>query len=44
MAIGLLGIGYGFLMLPKILKKLKKFYAESHGGHGVVESWSTYFS
>jgi hypothetical protein len=33
MAIGLLGIGYGF-NAPKILKKLKNFSGKSHGGHG----------
>ena len=35
MAVGLLGIGYGFLTAPKDIQEVEKLLAaESHGGHG----------
>ena len=35
MAVGLLGIGYGFLTAPKDIQDIEKLLAaESHGGHG----------
>lgn len=35
MAVGLLGIGYGFLTAPKDLQEVEKIIAsETHGGHG----------
>jgi len=35
MAVGLLGIGYGFLTAPKDIQEIEKLLAaESHGGHG----------
>ena len=35
MALGLLGIGYGFLTAPKDIQEVEKLLAtESHGGHG----------
>ena len=35
MAIGLLGIGYGFLTAPKDIQEVEKILAaETHGGHG----------
>jgi hypothetical protein len=35
MAVGLLGIGYGFLTAPKDIQEVEKILsAESHGGHG----------
>ena len=37
MAVGLLGIGYGFLTAPKDIQEVEKLLAsESHGGHGAV--------
>ncbi|WP_339918960.1 quinol:cytochrome C oxidoreductase [uncultured Flavobacterium sp.] len=38
MAVGLLGIGYGFLTAPKDIQEVEKILAsESHGGHGEVK-------
>ncbi len=38
MAIGLLGIGYGFLNAPKDIQEVEKILAaEGHGGHGEVK-------
>jgi hypothetical protein len=37
MALGLLGIGYGFLTAPKDIQEVEKILAaETHGGHGEV--------
>jgi hypothetical protein len=38
MAVGLLGIGYGFFTAPKDIQEVEKILAaESHGGHGEVK-------
>jgi hypothetical protein len=38
MAVGLLGIGYGFLTAPKDIQEVEKILAsERHGGHGEVK-------
>jgi len=38
MAVGLLGIGYGFYTAPKDIQEVEKILAaESHGGHGEAE-------
>ena len=37
MAVGLLGIGYGFYTAPKDIKEVEELLAsENHGGHGAV--------
>ncbi len=36
MAIGILGIGYGFLTAPKNIQEVEAILANSHGGHGEV--------
>ncbi|MEO5990573.1 MAG: hypothetical protein ABIP68_02975, partial [Ferruginibacter sp.] len=39
MAVGLLGIGYGFLNAPKDIQEVEHLLAaESHGGHGETAS------
>jgi len=38
MAVGLLGIGYGFYTAPKDIKEVEALLAaESHGGHAAVK-------
>ncbi|TDE47040.1 quinol:cytochrome C oxidoreductase [Flavobacterium rhamnosiphilum] len=42
MAVGLLGIGYGFLTAPKDIQEVEKLLAaESHGGHGEAKHEAT---
>ena len=42
MAVGLLGIGYGFLTAPKDIQEVEKILAaESHGGHGEAKHEAT---
>jgi len=42
MAVGLLGIGYGFLTAPKDIEEVEKILAaESHGGHGGAKHEAT---
>ena len=42
MAVGLLGIGYGFYTAPKDIKEVEALLAaESHGGHAAVEHEAT---
>ena len=42
MAVGILGIGYGFLTAPKDIQEVEKLLAaESHGGHGEVKHEAT---
>ena len=42
MAVGLLGIGYGFLNAPKDIQEVEKILAsETHGGHGEVKHESS---
>ncbi|MBF7092896.1 quinol:cytochrome C oxidoreductase [Flavobacterium sp. ALJ2] len=43
MALGLLGIGYGFLNAPKDIQEVEKILAaESHGGHGEATAESAH--
>ncbi|MDO8317478.1 MAG: quinol:cytochrome C oxidoreductase, partial [Flavobacterium sp.] len=38
MAVGLLGIGYGFLTAPKDIQEVEKLLAaDTHGSHGVAK-------
>lgn len=42
MAVGILGIGYGFLTAPKDIQDIEKILAaESHGGHGEAKQEET---
>ena len=42
MAVGILGIGYGFLTAPKDIQDIEKILAaESHGGHGEAKQEAT---
>ena len=42
MAVGVLGIGYGFLTAPKDIQEVEKLLAaESHGGHGEAKHEAT---
>ena len=42
MAVGILGIGYGFLTAPKDIQEVEKLLAaESHGGHGEAKHEAT---